>query len=294
MVGSKTSRQKSKQGIKTYLLLAKPGIIMGNIFTLFAGFWLASRQGFDLLLLLRTIFGFSLVVASASIWNNYIDRHIDALMERTEKRAFVKKEVSVPIALTTASICIVSGYFTLFFFVSHFAAFAAFFGFAVYVFIYSFSKTKTSHGTVIGSLAGAMPPVIGYFAVKEAVTIEAVLLFLLLIFWQMPHFYAIALFRMKDYKAASVPVLPVIKEFKIVKRQMVIYITIFTAVVYSLFHFEVVGFYYFSLASMLSLIWLIWAVKGPIKDKTESWGRQMFFLSLIVICALSAFMPVLN
>ncbi len=200
-----------KEMIKTYTTLTKPGIIFGNAVTATAGFALASKGHVDFLLFCAMLVGLSLVIGSACVWNNYIDRGMDEKMVRTRNRALVKGVIPVPYALCFAMVLSFFGIGLLALTTNLLTVSIAACGFFIYVVLYGISKYRTSLGTLIGSIAGAVPPVVGYTAVTGCVDLAALLLFLIVVFWQMPHFFAIAMYRLEDYTAASIPVLPVSK-----------------------------------------------------------------------------------
>ncbi len=212
---------------KSYLLLTKPGIMMGNAITLLAGFFLAARGSFNLVLFLATVVGLSSVIGSSCVFNNLIDRVADAKMERTKKRSMALKSIPRKKLIFFAVALGVFGSALLFFFTNLLAFGIGLFGFVVYVGLYSFMKYSSTRGTLIGSIAGAVPPVVGYVAVTNSLDLGAYLLFVIVVIWQMPHFYAIAIFRMKDYRAAAIPVLPIVKGMKTTKVHMLLYILVF-------------------------------------------------------------------
>src|SRR6185436_19040086 len=155
--------------IKLYYKLTKPGIIYGNAINATAGFFLASRQGYDLKLLLITLIGISLVVASACVFNNLLDADIDSHMDRTKNRAMVTGAIKKPTALVFGLVLIILGTLTLFLFTNHYALFTSVIGFITYVFLYTFAKRKTIWATEIGSISGAIPPLVGYLAVSNKI-----------------------------------------------------------------------------------------------------------------------------
>ncbi len=222
---------------KNYLILTKPGIIFGNLVTATAGFALASRRDLQISLFLSMIIGLSLVIASACIFNNYIDRDLDSKMPRTQKRPLVKKFISNKNAIIFALFLLSGGLFFLLNFVNLLSTITALFGFVVYVFFYSFSKYQTSLGTLIGSFAGAAPPVVGYCSVANQFNLATLLIFLMVATWQMPHFYAIAIYRLKDYALGSIPVLPIHKGMHRTKIHMAFYVIAFILASYSLSFF---------------------------------------------------------
>lgn len=196
---------------KAHIVLTKPGIILGNVITTAGGFALASRGDIDFRLFFLTLIGLSFVIASSCVFNNYIDRHVDAKMGRTKNRALATGEISIKNALIFGMLLGLIGVWILFVYTNPLTVSIALAGFLIYVFPYSFGKYRTTYGTLIGSVAGATPPLVGYCAVTNSFDLGALILFFVVVFWQMPHFYAIAIYRFKDYAKAGIPVLPVKK-----------------------------------------------------------------------------------
>ena len=273
---------------KAYVLLAKPGIVMGNAITAIAGFALASKGQFNWGLFLATLAGLSLVIGSACIFNNYIDRNIDLKMERTKARALAVGAISVERALFFAVCLLLSGIAVLTAATNPLSVLIALFGFFSYVLLYSFSKYRTIHGTLIGSLSGSVPPVVGYVAVSGQLDLTALTFFTMMVLWQMPHFFAIAIYRLKDYESAGIPVLPVKKGVHATKIQMMLYIIGFIAVSVLLSWVGEMGILYLLTAIALGLGWLWFSIIGFQSGNDRQWARKMFVASLVVIVGLSA------
>ncbi|MFN0065415.1 MAG: heme o synthase [Chlamydiales bacterium] len=271
-----------------YYLLTKPGIIMGNLITLSAGFLLASQGEVYFSLFFLTLLGLSLVMASACAFNNYIDRGLDKKMERTKNRALAVGAISLQRALLFATMLGIIGAVVLFAYTNLLTLFIALIGFFVYVVLYSMWKARTIYGTAIGSIAGSVPPIVGYCAVSNRLDLGALLLFLLLVFWQMPHFFSIALNRLDDYIAASVPVLPVLKGSRRTKIHMLFYIVCFTLIAVLLTAFHYTGKLFLIIALLLGSSWLVLCLKGLRRDTDPLWAKKMFRLSLVVITILSS------
>ena len=270
------------------LSVAKPGIIFGNLVTLCGGFFLATRGHFDGLLLLSCMLGMALIIACGCIINNIIDRDIDHIMTRTKKRLLVTGEISVSFAAVLAGITGFSGVAVIYYTTNLLTLTMALTGLFVYVLVYSlWFKRKSVFGTLIGGIAGAMPPVVGYCAVTNRFDLGAVLLFLILFLWQMPHFYAIAICRLSDYSAACIPVLPAIKGTKHTKVSMLLYVIAFAIVAVLPSVFGYAGYIYGVVALGCGLGWLLTAIKGFRCDDERRWARKMFFFSIIVITVLS-------
>ncbi len=275
--------------LKSYYYLAKPGIIRGNAITAIAGFFLAYNNSggalFDVGLFIATIGGLSLVIASACVSNNYIDRDIDRLMIRTKQRSMVTGKISDRNALAYATLLGLLGTAVLGIYTNYLTLALALLGFVAYVALYGIAKRRTVHGTAIGSISGAVPPVVGYTAVAGQIDMAALLLFLILITWQMPHFYAIAMYRAKDYAAANVPVLPVVQGMPAARRQILLYIIAFTVIAPSLTVFGYAGLTYMIVSILLGLTWFGSGLKTPSTD-IIGWARRMFLYSLLVISIL--------
>jgi protoheme IX farnesyltransferase len=273
--------------IKTYYLLTKPGIIAGNLVTTIAGFALASKGNFDGPLFFAMLAGLGLVIGSACVFNNYIDRDLEKKMERTKKRPLAQGIITGKSALLFAIALGLTGATVLAFFTNLLATLMAVFGFFVYVVLYSFWKTKKTYATLVGSISGALPPVIGYAAVSNRLDAGAILLFLILVLWQMPHFFSIAMFRLDDYSAAKVRALPVEKGNQITKIHMTLYIIAFMASTILLTVLGYTGIAFLAIAAPLGLAWLLLSLRGFKAENDQVWAKQMFRLSLLVVVGLS-------
>ena len=274
-----------------YYLLTKPGIILGNLITLAAGFLLASKGVINFGLFLATLIGLALIMASACVFNNYIDRQIDKKMERTKNRVLVKGLISGYNAILFATALGLLGFLILLLYTNFLTAFIAAIGFFVYVVLYSLWKGRTIYGTAIGSIAGAIPPVVGYCAVSNHFDAGALILFSMLVLWQMPHFFAIALYRLDDYMAAGIPVLPIKKGIWRTKVHMVLYILGFIVAASMLTLFNYTGYLYLIVATSCGMMWLGLCVMGFNSDNDQIWGRRMFQLSLVLIVSVCIAIP---
>lgn len=231
---------------------------------------------------LAVLGGTALVIASACVVNNYIDRDIDARMQRTRQRALVSGQVSTGAALLYAAVLGLIGFTILLTFTNVLTAAVGLTGYFAYLILYGWAKRHTIHGTLVGSISGAIPPVAGYTAATGQLDTGAALLFVILALWQMPHFYAIAIYRLKDYKSARIPVLPAIKGIAQTKRHMIVYVAGFTAVAPLLTAFGYTGIVYALVALATGLWWLKQAVQGLSTHDDTRWAKQMFGASLTV------------
>jgi len=279
--------------IKQYLQVTKPGIIFGNLISVVGGFLLASKGSIDYPLFIATLLGVSLVVASGCVFNNYIDRDIDKKMERTKNRVLVQGLMQPKVSLVYATALGIVGFALLYIGANPLAMWLAVMGFVVYVGVYSlYMKRNSVYGTLIGSLSGAAPPVIGYCAVAGQFDMGALILLLIFSLWQMPHSYAIAIFRFKDYQAANIPVLPVVKGISVAKNHITLYIIAFTIATLMLTLSGYAGYKYLVVAGAVSVWWLGMALRGYKTENDIVWARKLFVFSIIAITSLSVMMSI--
>lgn len=272
---------------KTYFSLTKPGIIFGNVVTTLAGFFLASKGHVNMLLLAETLTGISFVIASACVFNNYIDRGIDVKMTRTKNRALASNVISARYALIYAIMLGLLGFYLLTIYTNMLTVLLGFLAFFDYIVLYGIAKRKSIHGTLIGSISGSIPPVAGYTAVSNHLDMASLLLFAILTTWQMPHFYAIAIYRLHDYAAAGLPVLPVKQGIAKTKIHMLVYLIAFIIVSLLLTFMRFTGYLYFFVALVLGVAWLGLGMRGFGTKHDTAWARHMFVFSLITISLLS-------
>jgi len=278
--------------LRGYVQVTKPGIIMGNLISVAGGFLLAAQGHVDVTLMFTTMIGLSLVVASGCAINNCIDRDIDAKMQRTRNRVTVTGEISVQAVMSFGIGLGIIGFAMLAIFTNSLAVLFAAIGYVVYVGVYSlYMKRNSVYGTLVGSFSGAVPPVVGYCAVTGQMDMGAVILLLMFSLWQMPHSYAIAIFRFDDYAAANIPVLPVAEGMAKAKLHIVLYIAVFALVSALLPLAGYTGIAFMMVTFATSLWWLAMALKGYRRDiNLQSWARQVFGFSIVTITALSVTM----
>lgn len=283
--------------LKTYLSLTKPGIIWGNLIAATGGFMLAAQGNPDFILYIITMLGVSLVVASGCVYNNVIDTDIDSKMARTQSRALVQKSVSKQAALWFATLLGCLGFFLLWYFTNTLTLAFAAFGFFVYVVLYTMVfKRRSVHGTLVGSASGASPPVMGYVAVTGQFDMASLLIFLGFCAWQMPHSYAIAIFRKQDYQASNIPLLPLVKGLKTARLQMAFYISLFFMAVLGLVYKNYVSWITLVVMSMVCGYWLYQCIflfkPHEVSFQAHQWGKRQFLTSIIAITLFSIIIAV--
>jgi protoheme IX farnesyltransferase len=267
--------------IKNYLLVAKPGIILGNLISAAAGYFLASKGRIDGFALAATLLGISLVVASGGVFNNWVDRNLDRKMLRTRHRALAQGLIKPSIAVSYAAILSLAGLALLWAAANPLAVVIVLAGLVIYVGVYSlYLKRNSVYSTVIGSLAGATPPLAGYCAVTGRFDLGAAILLSIFSLWQMPHCYAIAVFRFDDYTAAAI------------KKHMVGYILAFMAATLMLTFGGYTGYRTLAVATGLGLSWLYMAWWGYQASNERLWGKKLFIFSILTIFILSVMMSI--
>lgn len=268
----------------------KWGITIANLMATFAGMWAASHGHPPLAILFFTLLGTTLVVAGGAALNNYYDRDIDQHMARTKKRAVAVGKVAPGIALCIGLSMSVVGLFVLFYFVNLQAAACAFVGLFVYSYLYTvWFKRHTTLNTVLGGVSGAMPPLIGWAAGSGgSLPLTAWCVFFTFFLWQPPHFLPLAMKKTEDYRAAGIPMLPVVRGFRETKRQIVVYTAAMVPVSLMLTTLHAEGWIYFIVMAVLGLIFLYMAIQGLFvkPDQDLVWANKVFRFSLIYLTAL--------
>lgn len=273
---------ETKSFVKEFLALIKIGIVNSNLITTFTGLFLAfqfTNKSFlhSLDLLVLTLLGTALIIAGSAAMNNWIDRDIDPLMTRTKERPTVTGRFDGKAVFTIAMVLIIAGELFLFS-INNVAGWLGVAGVVSYVVIYSmWSKRKHVSNTVVGSFSGAIPPLIGWAAVEPTLGFGAWALFLIMFAWQPPHFYALAMRRTEEYRAASIPMLPVVKGFKRTKISILGWILLLFPLPFLL---KELGIGFILLATLLNIGWLILSVRGFKAKDDMKWATGMFVYSI--------------
>lgn len=274
--------------LREYLALTKPGIIRGNLLVGGAGFLFAANGTIDWFDFFIFMLGTTLIIASGCVFNNVLDREIDARMERTKTRALVTGKIPINHALNFATVLGIVGPLLLLHFINIPTFVLGLAGLFFYVVVYGLAKRTTPLSTIIGSLPGAVPPAAGYTAVVGSFDLVALLLFVIMALWQMPHFYAISVYRRDDYANAKLPVWSVRYGIAAAQLQIILFIVLYALAVPLLAAYGEAGWLYVGCMSVLNLWWLIVAVRGRRTENTVRWGKQVFGISLLIILAFSA------
>lgn len=267
---------------RDYVTISKTGIVMSNLITMFAGLYLATHYTGTTLVAnawtaLMAILGSALIIAGASALNNFIDRDIDHLMDRTKDRPTVSGKLTGKQTLTYGLAVSIAGTAALAA-ASLMAALIGVIGLVIYVVLYTmWTKRTTTLNTIVGSFSGAVPPLIGWAAIDPGLHPYAWSLFLIMFIWQPPHFLALAMRRADEYKAAGIPMLPVVAGFALTKRQIIWYVAALIPVSLLVADF---GFVYTAAAVILGGGWLIYGIRGLKTKDDMKWATGMFIYSL--------------
>lgn len=273
--------------LRAYYYALKPERTYANVMTTAAGFLFACAWHINWTLLLATLGGTTLVVMSACAANNATDRSIDLLMPRTRKRATATGEVSVRSVVALAVVFGLAGFAVLLMYVGALVALLGLIGYVDYVVLYSWSKRKTPQSTLIGTISGAIPLVAGYVAVSGRIDLTALLLGLVMTFWQMGHFYSIAIFRRKDYAAGKIPVWSVRYGVKSTQKWLLFYVALYVLAILGLASQVSGGWALGVVIGLMGVYWLYRGFAGFRALEPEKWARGMFGLSLVILLTFS-------
>lgn len=293
-IGNNESEQPSAATWRDYISVLKLGITLANLMATVAGLWVGSHGHPRISTLVFTLIGTGLVVAGGAALNNYVDRDIDHRMSRTKDRATAQGKVSPTAALAMGLILGCFGTALLGVFVNLSAAFCAFLGLIVYSYVYTvWLKRTTTLSTVLGGVAGALPPLVGFAAGSGgSLNLAAWVLFFIFFFWQPPHFLPLAMKRSEEYRAAGIPMLPVVRGFAETKRQIVLYTAAMVPVSLMLYALNYEGLIYLVVSVVLGVVFLLRAIQGLFVKDDLAWSKKLFGFSLLYLTVMSIAMCV--
>ncbi|MCE1117557.1 MULTISPECIES: heme o synthase [Pseudomonas] len=254
------SAERQRAGWRDYFELTKPKVVVLMLITSLVGMFLATRAGVPLPVLLFGNLGIALCAGGAAVVNHVVDRRIDALMARTHKRPLAQGRVAPLPALCFAALLAMSGMGLLLAFTNALTAWLTLASLLGYAVLYTgFLKRATPQNIVIGGLAGAAPPLLGWVAVSGHVSAEPLLLVLIIFAWTPPHFWALAIHRRAEYEKADIPMLPVTHGERYTALHILLYTLILLAVSLLPYAIHMSGPLYLACALGLGLRFLHWA-----------------------------------
>ena len=278
--------------IKSYFELTKPKVVMMMLITAIVGMLLASKTLPSLSLILISLLGIGLCASSAATINQIIDRNIDANMARTSERPLPQGNITTLNASIFALILMIAGTTILVLKVNTLTALLTVSSLIGYAFIYTvFLKRATPQNIVIGGLAGAAPPLLGWTSISNSIDPNALLLVLIIFVWTPPHFWALAIYRREDYAKEAIPMLPVTHGIKFTKLQIILY-TILLLIVSILPYIVLMsGRIYLFSALFLGLFYLYSSIKMYLTDDEKypmiSFQYSVYYIFLIFIALLA-------
>ncbi len=279
-----------------YYELTKPRMNFLVLVTAMVGFYMASRPGLvpggglDWVLLLHALIGTALTAGSSGVINQFIERGYDALMPRTANRPLAAGRLSLLEAAVFGGVLGVAGIAWLYWWVNPLTALLGAITYMTYILVYTPMKRWSTLCTVVGAIPGALPPVMGFAAASNQVSLEAMVVFAILFFWQMPHFLAIAILYRDDYRAGGFQMLPCVEEgLQMTSRQIIVYSLALLTVSLLPTALRMTGAAYFAAAVVLGIAFLSFGVACA-TTRTRSDARKLFFASILYLPILLGMM----
>ena len=274
------------------MTLTKARLTLLVLLSVMVGFYFGSPDRLDGALLADALIGITLVAAGSSMLNQFLERHIDKRMRRTQDRPLPSGRMDPGMVLYAGVIFSIAGMIYLACRVNTDAALWATITLATYIFLYTPLKQKTSLNTLVGAVPGAIPPLIGYVAARGQLTPQAWALFAIVFVWQLPHFLAIAWLYREDYANAGLVMLPKVDSEGISSgRQVVVHSLTLIPVTLAPYVLRMSGPVYAVGALLFGLGFLLYGVKFALK-RTDTTARQLFLASVIYLPLLLALMMV--
>lgn len=278
--------------LRDYVALTKPRIISLLLAVTLVPMFLAGDEPPGVMLIFWTMLGGFMAAGGANTINQYVDRDIDHTMVRTAKRPLPSGRLApyqvlcFGIALSTLSIAL------LWFTVNALTALLALAGILLYVFFYTYYlKRSSTQNIVVGGIAGCFPPLVGWAAVANHISLLPIFMFLIVFYWTPPHFWALALMRQKEYKAAGVPMLPVVAGESVTRYQMILYSILLATVGIVPVFLHMLGPIYLLGALLLNGIFLYYAVE-ILRRPTNARTWRLYRFSLLYLALLFLFMGI--
>ena len=269
--------------LAAYYELTKPRIAFLLVLTSAAGFYLGSNGGFDAVRFANAMISIALLAFGVSTLNQYLERHIDPLMERTAKRPLPTQRLAPIEALIFGILLCVAAEVYLFVAINTLTGVLGLIVIVGYVLLYTPLKTRTSASTAIGAIPGAMPPLMGWTAAANDITLGAWAMFVTQFLWQFPHFLAIAWMYREQYAKAGILMLPVVEPSgRITGRQIVLFTMMLVPVSFAPFFLGFAGIIYLIAASILGSVFL-WSSISAARSKTNESARRLLYASVIYL-----------
>jgi protoheme IX farnesyltransferase len=281
-----------RQTISSYIDLMKPHVTVLLLGTTVAAMAIAYQGLPPLGLVVATLVGGAMAAGSANCINCYIDRDIDHIMGRTQRRSLPSGRVQPTQALVFGIALGAGSFIILTLFVNLLSALLACSAILFYIFVYTmWLKRSSVQNIVIGGAAGAVPVLVGWAAVTNTVTLPAIWLFAIIFYWTPPHFWALSLLIQKDYEKASIPMMPVVMGERETRKQILLYSLLLLAVTMILFAMHAMGYFYLLVALVLGGILIYMSIR-LLRDQSKKWARTLFWYSNCYLALIFAAMVI--
>ena len=263
-----------------FLALTKPKIVLLLTLTALVGMMLTIEFYTNIFSSLASLLGFAFLAASSAALNQIFDRESDKNMERTKKRPLASGDISLTQALTFTAILLFIGSSLLLYFSNLLTLFITTFGFIFYSLVYTiYLKWATPQNIVIGGLSGALPPLIGWTAVTNEISLLPLILVLIIFLWTPPHFWPLAIDRLDEYKKEGVPMMPIAKGVSRTKKEMIVYSVLLLGASLAPFFYGLTGYFYLISTTALNL-YFIYLCISYLNDKKNELSMKIFNFSV--------------
>ena len=267
-------------GISSFIDLCKPKIVLLLTITALVGMLLTVEFYSNVLSSLASLLGFALLAASSAALNQIFDRESDKNMERTKKRPLATGELTLFQALSFTAMLLFIGSSLLLYFSNLLTLFITTLGFIFYSLIYTiYLKWATPQNIVIGGLSGALPPLIGWTAVTNEISLLPLILVLVIFLWTPPHFWPLAIDRLEEYKKEGVPMMPIAKGVTRTKKEMVVYAFLLLGASLAPFFYGLTGYFYLFSTTALN-IYFIYLCIAYLGDEKNELSMKIFNFSV--------------
>jgi protoheme IX farnesyltransferase len=277
--------------VRDLVALTKPRITLMVIITTFGGLWLAPGQR-SLRTVLATLLATAMVVGAANTLNCWLERDIDRNMARTKRRPLPDGRLDPRYALWLGLGLGAISVPLLTLVVNPLTGLLGAIALVSYVWIYTPMKQRSPAALLVGSVPGALPPLMGWTAATGELSAPGVVLFGILFLWQLPHFLAIGIFREREYTKAGFKVMPAVRGRAAAKRHAAFYAGALVPVSLLLVPLGIAGWIYLTAAAVLGVAFLVWALIGLREEAGNRWARQLFLASLLYLPLLFAALAV--
>jgi protoheme IX farnesyltransferase len=267
-------------GMSSFITLCKPKIVLLLTITALVGMLLSIEFYSNIFNGLASLLGFALLAASSAALNQIFDRESDKNMERTKKRPLASGEITLFQALSFTALLLFVGSSLLLYFSNLLTLLITTFGFIFYSLIYTiYLKWATPQNIVIGGLSGALPPLIGWTAVTNEISLLPLILVLVIFLWTPPHFWPLAIDRIEEYKKEGVPMMPIAKGVTRTKKEMVVYAFLLLGASLAPYFYGLTGYFYLFSTTVLN-IYFIYLCLAYLDDKKNELSMKIFNFSV--------------